>query len=145
MPAVNIKTLIDATRKDIIGSFHSHLIDNSAVPVNATIIFYFAGHGSRVDAPKGWETRAVDGQIETLCPADHGKKTADGTPIPGIPDLTINALLSQLAVKKGDNVVSIIWFDCYDNWLTFKDRHPGLLSRGGSCPWPFPVAQSART
>ena len=78
------------------------------------MIFYFAGYGSRVYAPKGWEAGAIDGQIETLCPVDDG---ADGTRagIPGIPDLTINALLSKLAVEKGDNVVSVTLCDCYHN------------------------------
>jgi hypothetical protein len=48
--------------------------------------------------------------VETLCPADQGMVDPDSPSgvVPGIPDVTINALLSSLAQKKGTNIVSCL-------------------------------------
>ncbi|KAJ7138040.1 hypothetical protein C8R44DRAFT_592157, partial [Mycena epipterygia] len=92
----------DATRDAILEKFQAHLIDNSSIEKDDTIIIYFAGHGSRVKAPESWPS--IDGKIETLVPYDERMKTLDGEDIHGIPDRTINILLSRLATKKGNNI-----------------------------------------
>jgi len=60
----------NATRKAILAAFYKHLMRNDDICEGDTIIFYHAGHGSRVTAPDGWA--ATDGKIETLCPYDDG-------------------------------------------------------------------------
>ncbi|KAK7461776.1 hypothetical protein VKT23_008208 [Stygiomarasmius scandens] len=97
-----------ATREAIISTFRTHLVKNPVIQKGDTIIFFYAGHGSRVSAPADWAT--VDGQVETLCPHDEWMSDAKGVPIPGIPDRTINALLRTLANEKGTNITVI--FDC---------------------------------
>ncbi|KAF7366608.1 hypothetical protein MSAN_00918600 [Mycena sanguinolenta] len=109
----------DATREDILGKFQAHLVDNPHIQKDDTIIVYYAGHGSRAPAPASWP--ATDGKIETLVPHDERQKDTKGQPIHGIPDHTINILLSRLASTKGNNITVI--FDCC---------HSGGLSRGDS-------------
>ncbi|KAF7376246.1 hypothetical protein MSAN_00039900 [Mycena sanguinolenta] len=98
----------DATRENILETFKSHLIDNSLVEKGDAIIIYYAGHGSRAKAPSPWPS--TDGQVETLVPYDERARTPDGAVIHGIPDRTLNMLLSRLASAKGNNITVI--FDC---------------------------------
>ncbi|KAF7348387.1 hypothetical protein MSAN_01792700 [Mycena sanguinolenta] len=109
----------DATRENILGKFQTHLANNPCIQKDDTIIVYYAGHGSRAPAPASWP--ATDGKIETLVPHDERQKDTKGEPIHGIPDRTINILLSRLASAKGNNITVI--FDCC---------HSGGLSRGDS-------------
>jgi hypothetical protein len=95
-----------ATRQDILHNFRSHLIENPNINPGDTIVFYFAGHGSRVAAPLGWQSN--DGLIETICPYDQ-RALVNGVEqgVPGIPDVSIAALLRELARRRGNNIVSI--------------------------------------
>lgn len=106
VPEDHIAFLSDesATRGNIISTFSKHLTQNEEILEGDAMIVYYAGHGSRVPAPEGWQ--ASDGQIETICPHDEGMQTADGKVITGIPDRTVNTLLRELAAKKGNNIVS---------------------------------------
>ncbi|KAJ6556042.1 caspase domain-containing protein [Mycena capillaripes] len=116
-----------ATRSAIINAFHEHLIYNSKISSGDTIIIYYAGHGSRVSSPAEWH--APGGMVETLCPADQGTKDPQNGSriIPGIPDVTINALLSILAAKKGTNI-TFICDSCHSGGM---DRDPGNGLRSG--------------
>lgn len=62
------------------------------------LIFFYAGHGSRIKAPSGWVTE--DGQVEVICPHD----AEDGQNV--IHDYDINFLLRGLA-QRHSNIVSI--------------------------------------
>ena len=105
LPEANVRTLTDesATREAILSSFRNHLIENPRIEKGDPIIFFFAGHGSRVEAPKEWETS--DGKIETICPYDEWTQDRDGKEISGIPSMTINELFRTLAGEKGNNIV----------------------------------------
>jgi hypothetical protein len=92
-----------ATREAIISNFCTHLIENPNIEQGDAIVFYYAGHGSRVQAPTGWISK--DNKIETICPHDEWIKNAQGDTICGIPDRTISSLLRKLANIKGDNIV----------------------------------------
>jgi hypothetical protein len=94
-----------ATRAAIIDAFHKHLTTNTNIDEGDAILFFYAGHGTRVNAPEDWP--ATDGKIETLCPHDERMEDDKGDKICGIPDRTINAMLRELAAKKGDNIVRI--------------------------------------
>ncbi|KAJ7627877.1 caspase domain-containing protein [Mycena rosella] len=93
-----------ATRSAILASFESHLIENPAIHKNDPIIIYYAGHGGQAEAPRGWASPS--GTIETICPSDEAT-VAFGRLVPGIPDVTINALLRTLAHEKGNNITFI--------------------------------------
>ncbi|KAJ6541362.1 caspase domain-containing protein [Mycena capillaripes] len=96
-----------ATRSAIITAFHEHLIHNPNIRPGDPIIIYYAGHGNRVQAPAEWQ--APGHMVETLCPVDQGVvdlQYCNGI-VPGIPDVTINALLSMLAREKGTNITFV--------------------------------------
>ncbi|KAJ7027245.1 hypothetical protein C8F04DRAFT_1122868 [Mycena alexandri] len=124
-----------ATRQDILHNFHSHLIENIDINPGDAIIFYFAGHGSRVTAPAGWQSN--DDLIETICPYDQRVSVNGVTQgVPGIPDITIAALLRELARNRGNNI-TVILDCCYAGGIT---RAPGE-SRNRCLPpenLPFP-------
>ncbi|KAJ7930626.1 caspase domain-containing protein [Mycena leptocephala] len=124
-----------ATRQDILHNFHSHLIENPNINPGDTIIFYFAGHGSRVAAPEGWQTN--DGLIETICPYDQ-RALVNGVEqgVPGIPDVTIAALLRELARRRGSNI-TVILDCCHSGGAT---RAPGEILERSLPPdyLPFP-------
>ncbi|KAF8187326.1 hypothetical protein K438DRAFT_1464260, partial [Mycena galopus ATCC 62051] len=107
-PQVAFIANADATRETIVQKFQKHLIYNPSVEKDDTIIVYYAGHGSRTVAPDSWPS--TDGKIETMVPHDERAKNAQGEIIHGIPDRTINVLLSHLATTKGNNIIVIL--DC---------------------------------
>ncbi|KAJ7301266.1 caspase domain-containing protein [Mycena albidolilacea] len=123
-PQIAILVNADATRDIILEKFQSHLIDNSAIEQDDTIIIYYAGHGSRAKAPDSWPS--MDGKIETLVPHDERTKTLEnGQVVHGIPDRTINMLLSRLATAKGNNITVI--FDCCHSGGITRDSSSSIL------------------
>ncbi|KAJ7772891.1 caspase domain-containing protein [Mycena maculata] len=109
-----------ATRVNILSKFDTHLIDNPDIRSHGgdTIIFFYAGHGSRVEAPNN--AYSVDGRVETICPHDERGRDENGELIHGIPDYTIHILLQQLAAAKGNNLTAI--FDsCHSGGIGRRD------------------------
>jgi len=98
---LHIKHLRDseATRQGILCAFQKHLINNQKICKNDPMVFYFAGHGSYEISE---EDRLSGSKMETICPYD------DRTGVRGIPDRTIASLMRQLAILKGNNIVSFV-------------------------------------
>lgn len=95
-----------ATREAILGNFRTHFINNADIQKGDAIVFFYAGHGSRVEADPAW---FADGNmVETIVPHDEGSKDSDGNVIYGIPDRTFDGLMRELAFKKGDNIASLL-------------------------------------
>ncbi|KIK63339.1 hypothetical protein GYMLUDRAFT_196966, partial [Collybiopsis luxurians FD-317 M1] len=122
VPSDNILIVQDARRHEIIGTFETHLINNTKILPGSSpaILFYYSGHGGRVACPPNWpavlETAERDGKlvkkIEVLIPSDCTSiYDANGFPsIQTIPDRTINSLLLRAAQKHGDCITVIL--DC---------------------------------
>jgi hypothetical protein len=106
-----------ATRQGIIRSFRA-LGRNSDINRQDAIFIYFAGHGSEMKAPAGWETGG--NKIQLILPQDTGTKMPSGESIHGIPDRTVAALLDDLAREKGDNIVRL-------STVQEVDRVPALV------------------
>ncbi|KAJ7855301.1 hypothetical protein B0H14DRAFT_2353232, partial [Mycena olivaceomarginata] len=87
----------NATRSAIISTLESHFLNNPAIADhgNTTLLFYFAGHGSRVESPGN--ILAADGKIEVLCPSDERTFSADGKYVHGIPSSAHGKSCSRLA------------------------------------------------
>ncbi|KAF8144024.1 hypothetical protein K438DRAFT_1945599 [Mycena galopus ATCC 62051] len=81
-------------------------VDNPSIEKDDTILVYYAGHGSRAVALDSWPP--TDGKIETMVTHDEPAKNPQGEIIHGIPDRTINVLLSNLATAKGNNITVAI-------------------------------------
>lgn len=107
VPRRQIKLLIDedATRSAIISAIEI-LKDNPDIQFEDAIVIYFAGHGAEINAPQKWECGDRDGKIQAIVPYDCDAMRADGQRVPPIPDHTINCLLSAVAQKHGNNIVS---------------------------------------
>jgi Caspase domain len=105
VPSSHILILVNeaASRHAIIASFKSHFIRNEEIRKGDAMIFFYAGHGSRVEAPPGWS--ADNNLMETICPHDERTKDGDQNDVHGIPDRTIDGLMRSLAFHKGDNIV----------------------------------------
>jgi hypothetical protein len=105
VPSNQIRNLRDsgATRAAIIDEIKAFSFNNK-IEEGDPILIYYAGYGGSADTPKGWEIGGT-GKIELLIPYDHSSSLEDGNPKHGIPDRTLGALLSDLANKKGDNIV----------------------------------------
>ncbi|KAJ7509662.1 caspase domain-containing protein [Mycena galericulata] len=110
VPPANIVLLENeqATRANIIATFQSHFLDNADIPDhgNATMIFYYAGHGTRIEAPDN--LIAFDGKVEAISPVDERTQGADGKYVYAIPDYVLGWLLWELAAKKGRNITVIL-------------------------------------
>ncbi|KAJ7905984.1 caspase domain-containing protein [Mycena leptocephala] len=98
----------NATRSAILDGFKSHLLENEDIPDHggATMIFFFAGHGSRALATGNLIAR--DLMIKTICPVDERTTNAAGKYVHAIPDYVLGRLLWQLAEKKGRNITVIL-------------------------------------
>ena len=64
------------------------------------ILIFYAGHGTEIEAPQGWE--AGGQKIQTIIPHDFSE---DAPVVHSIPDRTLSALIDMLAAEKGDNIV----------------------------------------
>ncbi|CAE6496406.1 unnamed protein product [Rhizoctonia solani] len=95
-----------ATRDAIIKTFMEHLINNPAIRPYDPIVIYFAGHGDRMPAPRGWQS--ADGKVEMILPHDANTYDAHGQYNYGIPDLTLAFLLYKLSQEKGNNITVIL-------------------------------------
>ncbi|KAF8433706.1 caspase domain-containing protein [Boletus edulis BED1] len=119
VPSSQIVFLADeqATQKEILDQFDRFLINNADINRDDAIVFFFAGHGSRINTPTGWATES--NKIEILCTHDIWTVGDEGREVWGIFDYTIDEYLRRLAFEKGDNIV--VLFDCC---------HSGGLARG---------------
>ncbi|KAH9477071.1 hypothetical protein JR316_0010987 [Psilocybe cubensis] len=95
-----------ATRIAIIDALKSLKADKRINPGDPILIVY-AGHGTQIEAPSGWETGG-EHLIQALVPFDCCSTT--GLEIPCIPDRTIGALLESIAETKGNNITVVL--DC---------------------------------
>jgi hypothetical protein len=108
VPTSNIVRLENgqATRSAILAALRSHFLENPDIPDhgNATMILFYAGHGTRMEAPGN--LMAFDRKVEALCPVDERTKGADGKSyVHAIPDYVLGRLLWELSKKKGNNIV----------------------------------------
>ncbi|KAJ7117422.1 hypothetical protein C8R44DRAFT_577690, partial [Mycena epipterygia] len=106
VPASNIVVLLNeqATRENILATFVSHFLNNRKISDGGktTRILFFAGHGTRTNAPDNLISR--DGKVEAICPVDERKTDASGKYVHTIPDYVLGWLLWELAAKKGPNI-----------------------------------------
>ena len=105
VPPEQIRVLTDkaASRSGIISALNRLSMD-PRIQLGDPILFYFAGHGSEITPPKGWECGGPGSKIQILVPQDYCSNA--GHEIPGIPDRTIGFLLDKITHTKGDNIVS---------------------------------------
>jgi len=105
VPPSQIKTLFnsEATRDAIIASLYD-LKDNTSICHGNPLLIFYAGHGSTVKAPAGWE--AGGPEIQLLVSHD-ALSESEGKTVVGIPDRTMGVLLEQIAFEKGDNIVCL--------------------------------------
>jgi hypothetical protein len=128
VPESHITTLMDkkATRSSIIGALEQLSKDNTINRFDPILIFY-SGHGCEINSP------LVDYEEKTQCwvPWDAGRSHANGTHISEsvIPDYIISALLKELAISKGNNIVSKLEDALLKiNFEPLVDCDPRLLS-----------------
>ncbi|KAF8146737.1 caspase domain-containing protein [Mycena galopus ATCC 62051] len=123
----------DATREKILSTFRSHFIENSNIPDGggATMIFFYAGHGTRVESPDDF-----DGHIEGLCPVDEGTTDAKGY-VHAIPDYVLGWLLEELSRKKGPNI-TVILDSCHSGGMN-RNRAEGTVRNARSPAQPIPL------
>ncbi|KAJ7833294.1 caspase domain-containing protein [Mycena leptocephala] len=110
VPETQIKLLVNkqATRAAILSAFETHLLSNRSITQHDTMIFYFAGHGSRTEAPRNKLAEvAPDRKLEVICPADERTRDAAGY-VHAIPDYILGWLLRRLAHKKGPHIAVIL-------------------------------------
>jgi Caspase domain len=105
VPQDRIRTLLDdeATKVRIIEEIQA-LKTNPDIQCGDPILVYFAGHGARSPVPVGHNSYANEGWFESLCPVDISPPNAS-SPVTAIPDVVLGFLISELAEKKGDNIV----------------------------------------
>ncbi|KAJ7694626.1 caspase domain-containing protein [Mycena rosella] len=116
-----------ATRSASLSAFDTHFLNNQNIPEDgtATMIAYFAGHGSRMESPGN--LLPADSRVEVICPVDERTLGSDGKEVPTIPDYVLAQRLQQLAIKKGNNI-TVILDSCHSGGMK---RVPGVRQR---CP-----------
>ncbi|KIM23671.1 hypothetical protein M408DRAFT_77145, partial [Serendipita vermifera MAFF 305830] len=111
VPDSQIKTLYNsqATRKEIIQAIKDLGSKENGIDDGNPILIYFAGHGGEQKKPEKWK---INGSVvQILVPHDYGK-SGNQFSVQGIPDITLNTLLEQLAKEKGDNIVRTTSHTC---------------------------------
>lgn len=100
-----IISMRNATRQQMLDGFQK-LEDITEDVDNPCIVIFYAGHGSQKECPEEWREYATGSdEIEILCPSDIGAIGVDGKVVEGIPDRLVGTLLSNLARKRGNNIV----------------------------------------
>ncbi|KAF7366606.1 hypothetical protein MSAN_00918400 [Mycena sanguinolenta] len=110
-----------ATRRAIKRSLAS-LASDDRIRSGDSIVIFFAGHGAQAKAPPGWAAGGHDARIEMILPVDFVSSTNDNEDWQGIPDITLAALLSKLAMVKGDNIVQTVIHDCCHSGSSTRDN-----------------------
>ncbi|KAF7366571.1 ICE-like protease (Caspase) p20 domain protein [Mycena sanguinolenta] len=105
----------DATRDKILSTFESHLLTNPRIPNHgdASMILFFAGHGTRVHAPGNLMSQ--DEMVEGICPVDE-RTSPGGKYVHTIPDYVLVHLLRELSEKKGQNI-TVIFDSCHSGGM----------------------------
>ncbi|KAJ7429953.1 caspase domain-containing protein [Mycena galericulata] len=136
VPPSNIVVLENARRVDIISTFKSHLLENRNIPDHgeATMILFYAGHGTRIAATDN--IISTDGKVEAIAPVDERTMDADGKYVHAIPDYILGWLLWELSRKKGPNI-TVILDSCFSGGM---GRDSGKARRSGkSLSLPIPL------
>ncbi|KDR74089.1 hypothetical protein GALMADRAFT_280580 [Galerina marginata CBS 339.88] len=109
VPEDHIRILINkqASRAAILDAFLA-IKDDPRIQEGDPIFIFYAGHGSEIEPPLGWESGGPNSKVQLLVPQDYC--SVAGLEIPGIPDRTIGALLEDIADKKGNNITVVL--DC---------------------------------
>ncbi|KAF6760314.1 caspase domain-containing protein [Ephemerocybe angulata] len=112
VPKEQICLLTDshATKENIENAFMDHLVNNPSIQPDDAILIFFAGHGSRINAPRDWYHGVRKPRtVEVLCTYDFDSRDDHGR-VAGISDRSMHAMLKQLAEVKGDNISLVL--DC---------------------------------
>ncbi|KAJ7083780.1 caspase domain-containing protein [Mycena epipterygia] len=140
VPGPQIKFLENeqATRHFILSTFTSHFLENSEIPDGgqAAMIFFFAGHGSRVESTGN--LLASDSKVEVLCPFDERTTDTNGDYVEGIPDYFLAQQLHQLAQKKGSNI-TVILDSCHSGGMARDDFDVAVRSPEERSRLPAPA------
>ncbi|KAJ7142211.1 caspase domain-containing protein [Mycena epipterygia] len=115
VPASNIVLLLNdkATRENILVAFVSHFLNNPNIPDGGktTMILFFAGHGTHIEA-----TDNLNARVEAICPVDERTTDASGKYVHTIPDYILGRLLWELAARKGPNI-TVIFDSCHSGGM----------------------------
>ncbi len=91
------------------------------------ILIYYAGHGAQFDPPQNHEAGGADSKIQAILPYDYGCADTENMLIPPIFDYTLEKLLSYIAQKKGDNIVSCNVFIFYSHLIYLVYRQSSWI------------------
>lgn len=69
-------------------------------------MIYYARHGTEMPPPANWETSGPSAKIQAIVPYDCDIMKSSQNVAP-IPSPVIEALLSKVAEKKGNNIVRV--------------------------------------
>ncbi len=107
IPAEQIVLLTDkeATCSAIIDSLTNLKTDNR-IQRGDPIFIYYAGHGTEIKSPENWECGRDDQKIQAIVPYDCDTYDNSGELIGPISDCTLGTLIGNIAVEKGNNIVS---------------------------------------
>ncbi|CCM00515.1 uncharacterized protein FIBRA_02549 [Fibroporia radiculosa] len=125
VPGDQIRNLRDkeATRSAIIQAFRD-IRNDARIKSGDPILIYFAGHGSELPPPPGWEADGLGSKIQFIVPQDYSPRVNE---VQGIPDRTVGALIEEIAREKGDNITVI--FDCCHSASGTRDDRGTILTR----------------
>lgn len=103
VPSGQIHTLLNkaATCAAITKAFLS-LRDDERIEEGDPVLIYYAGHGAQISSGE-----VGSKPVQVLVPTDYCMRPEKY--VPAIPDCTIGALVAQIAEKKGDNIVRLIF------------------------------------
>ena len=102
VPRNQVSLLTDeaASRAGIISALEGFRSDDR-IHQGDPIFIYYAGHGSGIQSPEGWECGGPGRKIQILVPQDYSPECG----IYGIPDHVLGWLIHGIAEKKGNNIV----------------------------------------
>ncbi len=83
--------------------------NNPVIKKDDPILIFYAGHGAEMKAPSGW--LSTNGKIQMLVPHNFVMSESDNSKQgQGVLDMRLSYLLTDLAVKKSDNIVRLHFF-----------------------------------
>lgn len=109
VPPDRIRVLLDldASREGILNAFRQ-LSEDKKITTGDPILIYYAGHGTQMKVPLGWEAGGPGRKIQGICPCDYKTKY-----VSAIPDRTIGGFLDLICENKGNNIVFLPIFAAF--------------------------------